>query len=204
MHLLRRPPCIAVLIALAAALSLLPSQAQVVSSAHRDTKSLWVGGEYSNMRASFPYQSSQRLEGFGVFADFKLRRFLGFEGDARFLHDGGFEGSTESTYLVGPKTYFLSRGNLRPYARFLVGDARIHYPFDIGDASYFALAPAAGAGYKLGRRWMIRGEYEYQLWLNSPGFANQPRHELTPNGFHVGVAYRVFPWNRRLTADWSH
>ena len=192
MDLLRKPPCIVILIALAAARAFVPVQAQVVPSAYRDAKSFWVGGEYSDIHASFPYQSSQRLNGVGVFADLKLNGYVGLEGDARFLHNGGFQGSTESTYLLGPKAYFFARGKFRPYAKFLIGDGRIHYPFEIGDASYFALAPGAGSGYMLSHRWMLRGEYEYQLWLNSPGFANQPKHQLTPNGFHVGVVYRVF------------
>jgi opacity protein-like surface antigen len=73
-----------------------------------------------------------------------------------------------------------------------VGDGKIHFPFAIGDASYLALAPGAGANYRLSHRWMLRVEYEYQMWRDSPGFADEPKHELTPNGFHVGVAYRVF------------
>jgi len=39
---------------------------------------------------------------------------------------------------------------------------------------------------------MAQIEYEYQLWPGSPGYASEPKHELTPNGFQVGVAYRVF------------
>jgi opacity protein-like surface antigen len=175
----------------AAALSV-PLQAQVAPSAYRTPRVLWVGGEYSNIRASFPYQSSQRLSGVGVFADFKMSGHVGLEGDARFLHFGGFEDSTESSYLIGPKGYFFARGRIQPYGKFLAGLGRIHYPFEIGDASYFALAPGAGAGYRLSGRWMLRGEYEYQMWLNSPGFANEPNHQLTPNGFHVGIAYRIF------------
>jgi opacity protein-like surface antigen len=173
-------------------LSFVPAQAQVVPSAYRSPHVLWVGGEYSNMKASFPYQSNQRLSGVGVFADYKMSGFVGIEGDARFLHFGGFEGSTESSYLAGPKAYFLTRGKWQPYAKMLVGVGSIHYPFAIGNASYLALAPGGGVGYRLGRRWMLRGEYEYQMWLDSPGFANEPKHELTPNGFNVGLAYRVF------------
>ena len=193
MYFFRKPCYLAILLAFFAALSLAPAQAQVNPSAYRRTQSIWVGGEYSNITASFPYQSSDRLSGIGVFADYKLKGYLGFEGDARFLHFGGFEGTTESSYLIGPKAYFLSRGMFRPYAEFLVGDGKIHYPYQIGDGSYFALAPGAGTGYLLNRRWMLRAEYEYQIWLNSPGFPNQPNHQLTPDGVNVGLAYRLFP-----------
>jgi opacity protein-like surface antigen len=192
MHWLRRSCYIAMLMMLSAALLRLPLVAQAVPAAYRSPHVLWVGAEFSDVRASFPYQSSQRLFGVGAFADFKLNGRIGIEGDARFLRFGGFENSTESSYLAGPKAYFLTRGRLHPYAKLLVGAGKIHYPFEIGDASYFALAPGAGSDYRLSSRWMLRAEYEVQMWLNSPGYANEPSHELTPNGFHVGVAYRVF------------
>jgi len=192
MDWLRRSRCIATLMGLSAILLLTPTHAQVAPSAYRSTQSVWVGAEFSNMSASFPYQSSQRLFGIGVFADFKWNGHVGLEGDARFLRFGGFENSTESSYLVGPKAYFLTRGRFQPYGKLLVGEGKIHYPFAIGDASYFALAPGVGSGYRLSRRWMLRAEYEYQTWLDSPGYANEPKHELRPNGFHFGVAYRVF------------
>jgi hypothetical protein len=51
-------------------------------------------------------------------------------------------------------------------------------------------ATQAEVSYHLAQRWQIRGEYEYQFWLNSPGFANEPEHQITPNGFHVGIAFR--------------
>ena len=192
MDWLRRSCCIAMLMTLSAALLHVRLEAQTVPAAYSGAKSLWVGAEFSDIRASFPYQSSQRLEGVGVFADFKLTGRIGLEGDARFLRFGGFEGSTESSYLAGPKGYFFTRGRFQPYGKLLVGVGKIHYPFEIGDASYFAMAPGVGAGYRLSRRWALRAEYEYQIWHNSPGYANEPNHELTPNGFHVGVAFRVF------------
>lgn len=192
MDWLRRFCWVAMLTMFSAVLLHVPLDAQVAPSAYRAPYVLWVGGEYSNVRASFPYQSSQRLTGVGVFADFKLNWRVGLEGDARFMHFGGFENSTESSYLAGPKVYLFSKGRFQPYGKLLIGVGKVHYPFEIGNASYFALAPGAGSNYRLSRHWMLRAEYEYQIWYDSPGYANEPKHELTPNGFHVGVAYRVF------------
>jgi opacity protein-like surface antigen len=169
-----------------------PSWAQVAPSAFRAADSLWVGGEYANFDASFPYQSHQRLQGIGAFVDFNLNAHLGVEGDARFLSFGGFDGVTESTYLIGPRYRFAKRARLQPYAQALFGVGHIHYPFEIGDANYFALAPAGGISYRLRGQWSLRAEYEYQFWLNSPGYSNQPSHQLRPNGFNLGVAYRLF------------
>lgn len=192
MNWLRSSGCITTLIMFSASLLHVSLEAQTVPTAYLKPPLFWVGAEYSNVSASFPYQSSQRLAGMGVFADFRLNRRVGLEGDARFLHFGGFEDSTESSYLIGPKAYVFARGRFEPFGKFLVGKGKIHYPFSIGDASYLALAPGAGSDYRLSRRWMLRVEYEYQIWLDSPGYRDEPKHELTPNGFHVGVAYRVF------------
>jgi opacity protein-like surface antigen len=194
MDLLRRIFRIQTLLALSAALLLLPAQAQVVPAAYNSPQSLWVGAEYSNITASFPYQSGQRLQGIGAFVDYNLNRHVGLEFDARFMPFGGFEGSTESSYLVGPRVFILERGRFRPYGKMLVGQGKIHYPFLIGDASYFALAPGAGTEFRLSHRWLLRAEYEYQMWLNSPGYANEPNHQLNPNGFHIGIAYKLLPW----------
>jgi opacity protein-like surface antigen len=192
MHWFKQYRSIAMSTLLSAVMLHMPLHAQVAPSAFRNPHPLWVGAEYSNINASFPYQSNQRLAGVGIFADYKLSWPVGVEADARFLHWGGYEGSTESSYLIGPKAYFLSKGRFRPYAKVLFGVGKIHYPFQIGDANYFALAPGAGTGYRLSSRWMLRAEYEYQMWPNSPGYPNEPKHPLSPNGFHVGVAYRVF------------
>lgn len=154
---------------------------------------VWAGGEYANFAASFPYQSNQRLMGATGFADVLVTNRIGLEGEANFLPTGGFEGSTESSYVAGPWAVLAFRGRFVPYAKFLVGDARIRYPFSIGNAGYLALAPGAGVDYRLRSRWLLRVEYEYQMWPNSPGYASQPDHELTPNGLRVGIAWRAWP-----------
>jgi hypothetical protein len=188
----KRLGCIAVSMIFSAAMLHARMEAQTVPAGYQTPHLLWIGGDYSNFSASFPYQSSQRLSGAGAFVDFKLSGHVGIEGEAHFLDFGGFQNSTESSYLGGPKVYFLKRGKFEPFGKLLVGVGTIHYPFQIGNASYFAWAPGAGAGYRLSDRWMLRAEYEYQMWPNSPGYANEPKHELTPSGFNVGVAFRVF------------
>lgn len=191
MKLLRSIFRIATLTIFSLVLSVQHAQAQVVPSGYEPGHSLWVGAEYSNVHASFPYGSSQRLQGAGALFDFHLTPRVGLLGDARFLNWGGFEGSTESSYLAGPRVFLFAKGKFRPYGKALVGAGRIHYPFAIGDASYLALAPGAGTEYRMSPRWMLRFDYEYQIWFNSPGYINEPDHRLTPNGFHIGVAYRL-------------
>lgn len=167
------------------------AQAQVVASAVAPGRALWVGGEYSNIHAGFPYQSSQRLWGGGAFADYHLTGHIGIEAEARLLRFNSFFGETETNYLAGPR-YLAGRwGRLQPFAQCLAGMSKIQYPFQIGNGNYLAIAPGAGVNYRLARRLTLRGEYEYQLWPGSPGIPYEPAHQITPSGFHVGVAFRL-------------
>jgi opacity protein-like surface antigen len=167
------------------------AQGQVVQSATGPHHALWVGGEYSNFEASFPYRSNARLWGIGGFADYHLGAHIGVEAEAGFLRFNSYYGESEDNYLAGPRYAIRSFGKLQPYAQFLAGLGRIQYPFQIGTGRYLALAAGAGASYRISRRWALRGQYEYQVWPGSPDIVNQPAHQLTPNGFQIGVAWRL-------------
>ena len=170
------------------------AHAQAEPSAYRYEGALFGGVEYSNYHASFPYASGIRMSGIGGFADWNfVGGHIGVEGAARFLRWGGFYDTNESSYLAGPRYLFPSWHRLQPYGKVLVGLGRINYPFQIGSASYFAVAPGGGVNYRFSSRWTVRADYEFQWWLNSPGYANQPNHGFTPNGVSIGVAYRFFP-----------
>jgi hypothetical protein len=184
-----RPICWAV--ALAAGLLVGSARAQVVPSA-TGPHALWVGGEYSNIHASFPTGSNQRLWGIGGFADYRLTDHIGVVAEARFLRFNSFYGDSEDNYLGGARYLTKRFGKLQPYAQGLAGLGRIQYPFGIPAGRYFAIAPGAGASYSIARKWSVRGEYEYQLWLNWPNIPGVPTQSFTPNGFHAGIAYRLF------------
>ena len=187
-----RSTCSAAL--LAAGLFTVAAQAQTVPSAEGARPSLWVGGEYANIQAGFPYASSSRLSGIGAFADYHFTGRIGIEGAARFFRFSGFESQTEDNYLAGPRYMTRFFGNWQPYAQCLVGIGRIQYPFQIGTGNYLAVAPAAGVNFRIGRirsRWSATGAYEYQFWINSPNIVNEPQHQITPNGFHVGLSYEL-------------
>jgi hypothetical protein len=176
-------------LALAASLSGMAAFAQVVPSATGPGRALWVGAEYSNFDVSFPYQSNQRMMGYGVFVDYYITSHLSVEADARFLTFLSFHGESESNYLAGPKYRSRSFGKIQLYGQGLVGLGKIQFPFSIGDGSYFAVVPGGGINYRLARRWQLRAGYDYELWFNSPNITNVPAHEITPSGFHVGLAF---------------
>jgi len=179
------------LAALAAILLATAAQAQVVASATGPRHSLWLGAEYSNIQAGFPYDSNQRLWGIGAFADYHITSQIGVQGELRFLRFNSIYGETEDNYLAGPR-YMVGRfGKLRPFAQCLAGIGRIQYPFQIGSGSYLAVAPGAGADYRIARRWSLTGEYEYQFWPGSTGVLGEPAHRIAPSGFHAGIAFRL-------------
>ena len=167
------------------------AQAQVREPGDGLVHPLWVGGEYSNIHASFPYQSSQRLWGVGAFADYHWSEKIEIEAEARFLRFNSFYSESEDNYLAGPRYLVKKFGKFQPYGQCLVGLAEMQYPFSIGSMQYLALAPGGGMNYRISTKWTLRGEYEYQFWPGSPNFVNEPAHEITPNGFHVGLAYRI-------------
>ena len=170
------------------------ARAQVAASSTGAGQSLWVGGEYSNLRAGFPYDSSFRLGGIGAFAAFNWNHRFGLQGEAAWLRFQGFEGETESDYLIGPRYTFLHSQRLRPYAAFEVGGVRMHYPFELGSGSFFAMAPTGGFEYRLSPRWSTRVQYQYQYLLHSPNFTDEPRFGIRPSGIQAGIAYRIRAW----------
>lgn len=179
------------LTALTAILLAVAAQAQVVPSGTEPVHVLWVGGEYSNIHAGFPHESEQRLWGVGGFADYRLTSHFHAQAEMRFLRFNGFYGEMEDNYLAGPRYALRPFGKLQPFAQCLAGIGKIQFPFQIGSGSYLAVAPGAGANYRIARRWSIAGEYEYQLWPGSTDVGGEPSHQIDPNGFHLGVAFRL-------------
>ncbi|GGG91880.1 outer membrane beta-barrel protein [Silvibacterium dinghuense] len=171
-----------------------PACAQVAASSSGAGQSLWVGGEYTNLRAGFPYDSSYRIGGLGAYANFNWNHHLGIQGEAAWLRFQGFEGETESDYLIGPRYTFLHSPKWRPYASLEVGGVRMHYPFDIGNGSFFTLAPTGGVEYRLNTHWSTRIQYQYQYLFHSPNFTDEPQFGIRPSGVQIGVAYRLRGW----------
>ncbi|GGH16147.1 outer membrane protein [Silvibacterium dinghuense] len=163
--------------------------AQVAPSARGGNSTLWVGGEFSSFH---PDYDAARVLGPGVFFDFNLTQKLGVEGEARFMDWHGEGGETQKNYLAGVK-YRLYRWNRFSFnAKFLLGGDWINYPNNIGNGSYFAYVPGGFVDYRVNRKWSVRGDYEYHFLPSAPGLQDgYPSHGLTPNGFSIGVAYRL-------------
>jgi opacity protein-like surface antigen len=149
-----------------------------------------MGGEYSNFLPNFG--PPDRLTGFGVYVDLNVKPRWGVEAEARFLPFNGFYGEAQHHYLIGPKVELVRLGKLRPYAKLLVGLGQNNFPFTIGTGRYLALAPGAGADYRLTRKIAFRAEYEYQFWPSAPGIVGEPSNGMKPSGFSAGFAYKLW------------
>jgi opacity protein-like surface antigen len=162
------------------------------ASAFGTGNSLWIGGEYTNLQAGFPINSTIRVSGIGVIGNYNWNHQFGLEMHARFLSFGSWHGETEQDYLVGPRYTLLHSNKWRPYADFKVGLVKIQYPFSMGSGNSFTMAPGGGLERRLNLKLSARAAYEYQILSNSPNFTNEPKFGIKPNGFSAGITYRIF------------
>lgn len=162
--------------------------AQVARSVTGGGGAVWAGGEFSTFSTDY----GGRVLGPGVIFDFNATPKIGVIGEARWMHWHGTGGQTQSDYLIGGKYRFYRWHRFDFDAKFLLGGVWVKFPVDIGTGSYFAYAPGAFVDYHLTRNLRLRGDYEYQVLPAAPNIPGQPNNGLTPNGFSVGVEYRVF------------
>ena len=165
---------------------------QTVPDGYKSNPSIWAGIEYANLQAGFPFDSTVRVSGLGAIVSYSRTHQILIEGQVRVLNWNSWNGETEHDYLAGPRYTFLHSDRLRPFARFEIGEVTINYPFTLGVGHQFAMVPAGGLEYRLGRRWSVRGTYEYQFLPNSPNFTNEPHYGMRPNGASAGITCRVF------------
>ena len=142
-----------------------------------------VGGGVSAYQVDY----GKRIDyGSMAFANLHLRGRYSLEGEARFLKYHTDEQVTQTTYLIGPELVLLRRGGIRPYAKFLVGDARMTFPFGYAKGNYFAMAPGGGVDVRIAPRVDLRLiDVEYQSW---PQFTFGNLH---PFGVTAGIRFRI-------------
>jgi hypothetical protein len=163
--------------------------AQVAPSVRGGNSTLWVGGEFSSFDSD--YTTYTRLLGVGALVDYNVTPRFGAEGELRWLHWNGTGNQTQSDYLGGPKVHLFQYHRFSLNAKVLLGGVWIKYPYQIGTGSYFAFAPGGYVDYRISQRLSVRGDYEYQFIPSAPGFPGFPSNGLNPNGFSVGVTYRI-------------
>jgi len=135
----------------------------------------------------FAQTGPQRLYGIGGYVDARFTRWVQVEAEGRWLHFNEYHacpncpGISENTYLIGPRIPVITFHKLTPYGKFLVGSGTGSFLTGRG----FVLAYGGGLDYRLGHRFTVRGDFEYQQWRVTP--------TLWPYGVSAGVSYRIFP-----------
>ena len=182
--------------------------AQNPQSAIGGEAGVWAGGGMSTFNPDWGCSSTSpfcknQLIGPAVWGDFNLHNQYGVEAEARWLRWHGTGGFYEDNYLVGPRDRVLQWHRLMLWIKLEMGGAWIQTPnYPAAGSlkgSYFAFVPGGTLEYRLSRNLTVRGDYEYQIW---PSFTGPPSYSstgtllphqsgLTPNGFTIGVSYRV-------------
>lgn len=168
------------------------AHAQVHQAAVGSERHLWGGVEFSDFQND--YIRYIRSDGIGFYGDYMLTERVTAEAQVRLLDLNKPVGLTEKSFLVGPLVNVYQYHRATAYAKFLLGVGTFNFP-PIGYGSYFAYGTGGGVDYRLSSRFKVRGEYEYDFLPSAPGeqltYPN-PSNGLTPNGFSVGVSYRIF------------
>lgn len=163
---------------------------QAVSPVSPKTAELTAGGFFSYGQTDY---GQNHAMGPGAYADFNYYLHggnlgVGLEGEARFLNFHLVAGTYEQNFLVGPRVSYTLRNRFQPYAKFLVGGSRFHYPTFISNQVYTYTTYAIGGGidvHMTNRITLRPADFEYQHW-------SFPPTGLTPWVYSVGASYRIF------------
>lgn len=158
--------------------------AQAVPTATGPGASIVVGGGASLFNS--PYGQRDLGGGF-FFADIQPHWRFGVELEARYLRVHTSEELSEKNYLAGPRVLMRS-GQWQPYAKFLIGDGHIEFPFHYGHGDFLAIVPGGGLDFEVNDYINVRViDVEYQLWREFP-FGR-----MSPYGISAGVSLRLTP-----------
>jgi hypothetical protein len=129
-----------------------------------------------------PDYVQQRFPGFAIYADINPRPHWGIEAEFHQVYSTNGDISLERTYDIGGR-YLRTYGPLVPYVKAMFGRGDFKYPFGYTELGYNMFAGGVGADFKLGRYVRVRGEYEFQKWIDFPNGG------FTPQLVTIGVAY---------------
>ncbi len=160
------------------------AMAQAGPTATGPGTSIVAGGGASLFNS--PY-GQRNLGGAFVFADIQPHWRFGLELEARSLRVHTSEEVSEKNYLAGPRM-LLRSGHWQPYAKFLIGDGHIEFPFHYGHGDFLAMVPGAGLDLEMNDYINVRVvDIEYQLWREFP-FGS-----VSPYGISAGFSFRLTP-----------
>ena len=156
------------------------AQGQQTAPAAIRSKMLQVGGGFT---LDDPDYSQPRFRGGSVYATLDFRSHLGVEFMFHQENTPRNDNLSERTYELGPR-YVWHLSAVEPYVKVSYGRGVFNYPFNAANLAYNMVTGTGGVDIWVQRHIVLRGEYEYQRWVNFPPNA------LTPQLVTVGAAYR--------------
>jgi hypothetical protein len=140
----------------------------------------------------FAGASSYKLYGVGTYVDVRLRRWVQFEAEGRWLRWHQFEGVNQDNYLIGPRLPVYHFWKATVYGKVLGGRSKMNYGnywgYPLGSSYYTDITFGGGVDLKLTRRLSLRAvDVEYHYW---PNWASNS--SLSPYGASVGLGYKIF------------
>ncbi|MGD0860718.1 MAG: outer membrane beta-barrel protein [Terracidiphilus sp.] len=148
-----------------------------------------VGASCPNSGNFYPVASAGKypLFGAGAYVDLRMRRWVQFEAEGRWMRFNQYRDIYQDNYLVGPRLPVFRFRNATVYAKALGGFSKMHFDPG-GDYGHFTdFAFGGGVDLRLTKRLSIRAaDVEYQFW---PAWGNST---LSPYGASVGIGYKVY------------
>jgi len=171
----------------------LPSISQVAPSATQGGFPLSVGVGYTEFYSDW----SGNISGAAIWADWtfyhvpRLLQGIGLEIEGRDLNynrNGDEPKLRMDTAAGGPVFHYRRFRRVQPYVKFLAGlgshdfndPYNPYYEHDTRTIEVYG----GGVDYRLWRNISVRGDYQYQFWLDY-----FHHHDLNPQGGTVGVSY---------------
>jgi hypothetical protein len=176
--------------------------AQVVHTATGRQVSITAGGMASGFQPDFignydsngfiAQSSNQPLFGAGAYVDVRLRRWVQFEAEGRWLRWNAFQGITQDNYLIGPRLPVYRFWKSTVYGKALGGFSKMNFGPYFGNQSgqYTDFAFGGGMDIRLTKRISLRAaDVEYHYW---PWWGGNGNTKLSPYGASVGIGYKIF------------
>lgn len=171
------------------------ARAQVAPSATRPQLSVTAGGLGSIFQPDYggggiAAASPNHLYGLGAYVDVRVRRWVQFEAEGRWLRFNQYLGINQDNYLIGPRIPIHTYGRITPYGKVLIGVGNMNFEFSRTSCRCVAIAYGGGADVQLTNRLSWRAiDFEYQQW---PNWYALQTSQLHPYGFSTGIGYKIF------------
>ena len=185
------------ILALSAMIAAAPASAQTVYDAEQGISRLAVGGGISGYHPDF---GPKLIFGPAIWVDYKPRFFggvlngLGIEGEARGVlwnrgskNPGFYESTVGGGFIYHPG--FAEHHAFAPYAKVL-GSLGWNPAYKIQGPPFPVYSLGGGLDYRFSHRITFRGEYEYQIWTQTPSYQHIGKLSTdAAQGFTIGALY---------------